>query len=42
VRVARELPRLFLRMISVRPALGTLQRPIISDMPPPPDEPPPA
>jgi MFS family permease len=34
-RVCRELPRLFLRVISVRPGLGTLQRPIVSDLPPP-------
>jgi MFS family permease len=36
-KIARGLPRLFLRVISVRPALGTVQRPIVSDAPPPPD-----
>jgi hypothetical protein len=35
-RMCRELPRLFLRVISVRPGLGTLQRPIVSDLPPSP------
>lgn len=35
-RLRRELPRLFLRVISVRPGLGSLQRPIVSDLPPPP------
>ncbi len=30
-RLRRELPRLFLRVISVRPALGTLSRPIVRD-----------
>jgi MFS family permease len=34
VRLARELPRLFMRVISVRPALGTVARPIVSDRPP--------
>lgn len=35
-RMRRELPRLFLRVISVRPGIGSLQRPIVSDLPPPP------
>jgi hypothetical protein len=38
VRIARELPKLFLRVISVRPAFGTVARPIVSDSPQPPDE----
>jgi MFS family permease len=43
LRLARELPRLFMRVISVRPALGTVARPIVSDLPPPPEpEPAPA
>jgi MFS family permease len=37
-RVCRQLPRLFLRVISVRPDLGALQRPIVSDFPPPPTD----
>jgi MFS family permease len=36
-KLARELPKLFLRVISVRPALGTVARPIVSDIPPPPE-----
>lgn len=32
-RMRAEMPRLFLRVISVRPGEGTLQRPIISDAP---------
>jgi MFS family permease len=35
-KVVRHLPRLFLRVISVRPDFGALQRPIVSDFPPPP------
>jgi MFS family permease len=36
-RLGRELPRLFLRVISAGPAVGTVQRPIVSDLPPPPE-----
>jgi hypothetical protein len=36
-KIARGLPRLFLRVISVRPALGTVQRPIVGDAPRPPE-----
>jgi MFS family permease len=36
-RLGREIPRLFLRVISAGPAVGTVQRPIVSDMPPPPE-----
>jgi MFS family permease len=35
-RLARELPRLFLRVISVSPGVATVARPIVSDVPPPP------
>ncbi len=37
-KLRREIPALFLRVISVRAGSGTVMRPIISDMPPPPDE----
>lgn len=37
-RLARELPRLFLRVISIRPAFGTVSRPIVSDLPQPLDQ----
>jgi MFS family permease len=35
-RLRREIPALFLRVISVRAGFGTVDRPIISDLPPPP------
>jgi MFS family permease len=35
-RLSREIPRLFMRVISVRAAVGTVDRPIVSDLPPPP------
>jgi Na+/melibiose symporter-like transporter len=31
VKIARRLPRVFLRVISARPALGAVQRPIVAD-----------
>jgi hypothetical protein len=37
LRLGRGVPRVFLRVISVRPGLGTVDRPIVSDAPPPPE-----
>jgi hypothetical protein len=35
-RMRKDMPRLFLRVISLRPGMGTLQRPIVHDEPIPP------